>query len=163
MVVAYSIDRKSLAEHRTELVEASEALARLRGEMLSLADRDAACYRSLNELQRLDDGDARRVEIPAAARAATQVPIDVARRAVEVLRLCDRLRAITNPHLASDLRIAGGLAEAVVRTSGENVGANLGALAKDDRGWPGPVMEELGVEARALLASVMGQPARSGE
>ncbi len=160
MVVAYSIDRKALAEHRGALQAARGRLQGLRDEFLALADRDAECYRALNELQRLPELDPRRAGIADAAREATQVPIDTATRGVELLRVCEGLVGKSNPYLTSDLRIAAGLAEVVVRTSGENVGANESSLDESLRGWPGPVMSGLQDEAVALLRRVTagGEP-----
>jgi len=122
MVLAYSVNRKSLAEHRGMLEEALSRAADVRGEMLRLGDEDAAAYAALNEIQRLDPGDPRRVaEEAGALERATAVPARVMELAGEFLGLLETLVGKINPYLRSDLAIAAvlGRVEAAVRQAGE--------------------------------------------
>lgn len=126
MVVAYSVGRKSLIEHRSELDHAARSLAHAREVLVMLAAEDAEAYALVNELMRLPEGDDRRsAEMPAAAEAATRIPLAVIATCADLLRLMDRLTAITNPHLRSDLAIAAVLADAAARASRWNVAINL--------------------------------------
>ncbi|MFM9958489.1 MAG: cyclodeaminase/cyclohydrolase family protein [Phycisphaerales bacterium] len=140
MVVSYSIGKKNLAEHQVELNDAAAKLTRARGLMLALAAEDEQAYGVVNELMKLPEGDARRVaEVPAAALAATQAPLSVMATACDLLRLFERLAAITNRHLRSDLAIAAVLGDAVCRAGRWNVAINL------------PMLRELGLEQGAAI------------
>ncbi|MCA9305453.1 MAG: cyclodeaminase/cyclohydrolase family protein [Phycisphaerales bacterium] len=127
MVVSYSVGKKSLAAHQGELEDAARTLAHGRAMMLELAAEDAQAYALVNELMRLDAGDPRRErEMPAAAEAATRIPLALIAACADLLRLMDRLPEITNPHLRSDLAIAAVLTEATARASRWNVAINMG-------------------------------------
>jgi methenyltetrahydrofolate cyclohydrolase len=116
MVVAYSLGKKSLAAHQQELESASSYLRRAESLFLGLAEEDAEAYGLVNELQKLPENDARRQrELPAAMQAAIQVPLSAIAACDDLLRRCERLRPMTNPHLHSDLAAAAALAEACAR------------------------------------------------
>ncbi|MCL4222131.1 MAG: cyclodeaminase/cyclohydrolase family protein [Phycisphaerales bacterium] len=134
MVVAYSIGKKSLAEHEEELREASVRLERARVALLDLADADAGAYAVLNAAFKMDKADEQRGEkIAAGARAAVIPPQATMAMGVDLLRLYERLGAITNKQLASDLRIAAILGEACARASAENILVNLPMLGDAKR------------------------------
>jgi formiminotetrahydrofolate cyclodeaminase len=142
MVLAYSLGRKSLAEHESHNAEVDRRLLQTRLLLLQLAKEDAAAYEIVNELQRLPEDDARRAkELPGAAMAATQIPLAVAAACTDLLRLCESLTGTTNPWLRSDLAIAAVLAEAGARACRWNVAINLSLL--DDCGVAEPVRERL--------------------
>lgn len=61
----------------------------------------------------------------AALRAATEVPLKVARIGVETAELAARLAASGNPNLVGDARVAVLLAAAGVRAAAELVGINV--------------------------------------
>lgn len=125
MVLAYSVGKKSLAEHEPVLREASERLGRARLVLLELAAEDEAAYGLVNALSRLPADDARRSELPAATVAAAQVPLSCVATCVGVLGVLEPLPRITNQYLRSDLAIAAILAEAAARAGAWNVRVNL--------------------------------------
>ncbi|VAX38601.1 Formiminotetrahydrofolate cyclodeaminase, partial [hydrothermal vent metagenome] len=125
MVLAYSLGKKSLAEHEPKLREASAKLSRARTVLLELAAEDEAAYGLVNELSKLPEGDARRADLPAATLAAARVPLSCMAACASVLRLLDTLPGITNKYLHSDLAIAAILAEAATRSAAWNVRVNL--------------------------------------
>lgn len=129
MVVSYSLGKKSLAAHQSELERAAHALTNARAVLLELAEEDAQAYGLVNELQRLPDTDARRrAELPAAIQASIQVPMATIAACTDLLRLCERLAPMTNRQLHSDLAIAAVLAESVARASLWNVRVNATLL-----------------------------------
>jgi formiminotetrahydrofolate cyclodeaminase len=150
MVVAYSVGRKSLAAHEPVLRAAAFTLADARAALLELAEEDARAYAALNALQRLPDADPARAGTASALAAATEVPMRTARACADALALMASLRGRTNPHLASDLRIAKLLAHAATRASAVNVEVNLPGLP-----------EPQAAAARARLADVMAAADRS--
>lgn len=134
MVVAYSIGRKSLAEHGAALADARDRLTTARARCLELADADAQAYEVLNAAMRLPaDDPERQARVADAARHATSPPLALCGVAADLAALCESLAAITNPHLASDLAIAGVLAASCAEAARWNVRANLPLLPESER------------------------------
>jgi formiminotetrahydrofolate cyclodeaminase len=130
MVVAYSVDRKSLAEHHAVLVDAKGRLERARSLLMALAEADAEAYGVLNEAMKRSKDDPHRAKLVAnAARDAIAPPRASMALGIDLLRLLEELGPKSNPWLASDLRIAAILVECLVRCSAENVRINLGLLS----------------------------------
>ncbi|MBO0873939.1 MAG: cyclodeaminase/cyclohydrolase family protein [Pseudonocardia sp.] len=102
-----------------ELAGLSEPADELRARLLELADADAAVYAEVLAAGR---DRAARAE---AWRAATEVPLEMARRGAEVAVLAARLAAEGNQNLVGDARAAVLLAEAGVRAAAELVGINV--------------------------------------
>lgn len=155
MVVSYSAGKKSLAAHEAELRAAAPELQRARNLMLDLADEDAAAYGLVNELQRLAETDARRIEqMPAALAASVQAPLATMAACLTLLRLFETLATRSNRHLRSDLAIAAILAEAAARSSAWNVAVNAAML--DETGRDAALAESARAvrEARAIGARV---------
>lgn len=137
MVVALSSGRPGaeLIEHDLEHIGA--AATTWQSELLNLAELDANAYQAVIEARRLPrDGElerqARAVQVAAATREATRVPLEVVRAASEVLDLAERLAPIGNRHAASDVGVAGLLAVAAMRGAALNVRINLPHLAGDE-------------------------------
>ena len=131
MVVAYSIGKTSLAEHEPALAAARSRLERMGTAFLELAGEDAAAYALLSELLRMPvDDPRRRSDLPAAADAATRVPLACVAASTALTRLCLDLTTITNRRLHSDLAIAAILAEAAARAGARNVTVNLPTLSE---------------------------------
>jgi formiminotetrahydrofolate cyclodeaminase len=107
----------------------------LRARLIELADADAEV--SADVLAAGRDRAAR----AEAMRAATEVPLEMARRGAEVAGLAARLAAEGNQNLAGDARAAVLLAEAGVRAAAELVGINVrqgeldGAAIADARAY----------------------------
>jgi methenyltetrahydrofolate cyclohydrolase len=134
MVVSYSLGRKSLAQHQGELERSSGYLGRAKEIFLELAREDAEAYGLVNELQKLPEPDPRRQrELPGANEAAIQVPLTAIAAADDLLRHCESLAAISNPHLHSDLAIAAVLAESAARSAAWMVRVNSASLHDHDK------------------------------
>lgn len=147
MVIAYSVGRKSLADHQQTHETAREELHRAARRFLAFAEQDASAYSRLNEIQRLSKEDPKRAQLDQALTEAVAPPLGVIRLCVETLELCERLAPISNKWLLSDLGIAAVLLEAAARASKWNIEVN--ARAMRDEGMSGA--DPLG-EADALLA-----------
>lgn len=128
MVVAYSIGKKTLAEHEPSLRDAQRRLSNARTLFLRLAEEDAVAYGAVNELSRLPEGDPRRAGLAPAQEAAVQAPMAMIAASVDLLRLMEELAGRSNRQLASDLAIAAVLAEATARAAGWTFAVNLGYL-----------------------------------
>ncbi len=155
MVLAYSVNKQSLAEHKDQLQQAIVSLTNTQQLLLELAREDEAAYAQLNALEKLDKDDPKRAEIPAAALQAAQVPLSALATCVNTLRLLDTLSAITNVYLHSDLAIAAILAHAGAKAAGWNVRVNLPSLSDEtQRASMATHMEQLLGDARLLCAGI---------
>jgi formiminotetrahydrofolate cyclodeaminase len=132
MVVAYSVGKKSLADHADDLRGHAERLERLRSVFLRLADEDALAFPALQAAQKLDDTDpGKPAALAQASDAALGAPRATLACATDLLRALESLPGITNPHLASDLAIAAVLGEAAAASAAWNVRVNLSLVGEE--------------------------------
>ncbi|MBY0313517.1 MAG: cyclodeaminase/cyclohydrolase family protein [Phycisphaerales bacterium] len=159
MVVAYSVGKKSLAEHQPALERAGQLLARTSDMLLELAREDALAYEHMNALMKLPENDERRVrEWTSAVEAAVTAPRAVAGACADLLRLLESLAPITNRHLRSDLAIAAVLADAGARSGWWNVRVNLELIPEEARRLAiRNEMRQLLSEADARRARIEGE------
>jgi methenyltetrahydrofolate cyclohydrolase len=154
MVVALTSGRPVAVDHEDDLMEIGLRGATLTSELLRLSELDAAAYAAVVAARRLPretevEQLARARQIDAATREATSVPLEIARRADEVLQLAERLAPIGNRNAISDVGVASLLAAAGLRGAALNVRINLPFLPEDE-----PLRAEAGEELERLLASI---------
>ena len=129
MVASMSRGKKAYLQYEAQLSEAIARLTTLREELKTAIDADAESYRVVMKAYRSarehDDGG---VGVNAALRQATSVPMGVAERAAEVVRIAETLKPITNPNMASDLITGVALAQAAVTGALSNVDINVGSM-----------------------------------
>jgi methenyltetrahydrofolate cyclohydrolase len=138
MVVALTSGRPVAADHEDDLMEIGLRGATLTSELLRLSELDAAAYAAVVAARRLPRDTeieqlARARQIDAATREATSVPLEIARRADEVLQLAERLAPIGNRNAISDVGVASLLAAAGLRGAALNVRINLPLLPEDEQ------------------------------
>lgn len=133
MVCALTSGKKKYA-HVEESIQALNARAEeLRGQLQQLAEDDAEAFRRLSaayKLPRETEADVaiRKAAIQEATRLATDVPLQTARAAADVLPLCDVAAEQGNSAALSDVGVAVLLAQAAVRSALFNVVINLHTL-----------------------------------
>jgi formiminotetrahydrofolate cyclodeaminase len=137
MVAELTIGRSDAAERDDVLREVRDSAARLRVDLLDLAETDAAAYDAVVAARRLPKGtDAERAERSRRMRStiveAARVPLETARRSREVLDLAVRIAPIGNRNAVSDAGVAAQLASAAVRGAVLNVRINLPYLPADE-------------------------------
>jgi len=125
------------------------AAAAWQSELLNLADLDANAYRAVVVARRLPRGtdlerQARDVQVAAAIREATRVPLQTVRAATAVLELAERLAPLGTRKAISDVGVSGALASASARGAALNIRINL----------PDVEDEELRAEALATLETL---------
>lgn len=129
MVVAYSLGRSSLEEHQEQLASLNSLLTEIRTKLLEFADRDAEAYAGLNELWSLPKDDPKRVEKwDGALGLAITVPTGIMQAGYELLTIYEKLAPICNKNLLSDLAGASAMAEACIKSAGQNVRVNANML-----------------------------------
>ena len=112
------------------------AADRLRLELAQLADDDAAVFNKFMEAYKMPKATdtekaMRTAAIGQAAIAAAEVPMQIANKSLEVLKLARRLIVFGNPNAISDGTVSALMARAALRSALYNVKINLG-LIKDD-------------------------------
>ena len=129
MVASMSRGKKAYAQHEHQLSEAISRLSQLREELKASIDADAESYNSVMAAYKKSRESAGADGlIDAALKQATSVPLSVAERAREVLRITEQLRPVTNPNMKSDLLTAAALARAAIDGALANVEINLESL-----------------------------------
>jgi formiminotetrahydrofolate cyclodeaminase len=126
---------EDLDERMRSLVERSDAARR---EFLDLAERDAAAFDGVMTSFRLPKGteverQARTDAIQAALGDAATVPLEIARRAVDLMELAEDATAMGNPNAASDGMSAAAELFAAVLAARANVEINASSLRDEAR------------------------------
>jgi formiminotetrahydrofolate cyclodeaminase len=133
MVCALTVGKAKFAAVEPEIRALAQRLARADGMLRQFIDEDAAAYEVLCEAFKVDRSDPRRAErVSTAATLAATVPLETAALCAELVRDLNRLAAIGNPLLRSDVAAALHLAQAAMRAAAANVRANLPWIAADD-------------------------------
>ena len=149
MVLAYSIDPTKPAE---DLVDVSAALTAGRRRFLELADEDARSYdavRQSKKFRKEHPGDPAGQEgYLKAVRGAAEVPLETARRAVELAERLAGVRERTRAALASDLVTSLAMFRAATEGALANVAINL-----DDLKAAGEPTTDLDTEVARLRAT----------
>ncbi len=129
MVASMSRGKKAYAQFERELTEAISRLSLLREELKASIDADAESYNSvMAAYKKSRESAAADGMIDSALKQATRVPLGVAERAREVLKISESLGPITNPNMKSDLTTASALARAATEGALANVDINLESL-----------------------------------
>ncbi|MFZ1085383.1 MAG: glutamate formimidoyltransferase [Terracidiphilus sp.] len=152
MVATMSRGKKAYLQYESQLSEAVARLTPLREELKTAIDADAEAYnlvmRAYKAARESADGGK---AIHAALRQATQVPLGVAEKAVEIARIATDLKPISNPNMSSDLITAIALAGAALEGALANVAINLDSIQPDS-----PDDEAFVSETRKRVAVLKG-------
>lgn len=137
MALRYSVGKKGLEAHETELADILKRLAAARAMMLQLAAEDQLAFEASQNLKK--QGASADV-LAAATLTAIRVPQAVAAAGAAVLDEAARAAPIANRWLLSDLVVCAELAMATVRCGICNVRINLSSVPDADErarfaGW----------------------------
>jgi formiminotetrahydrofolate cyclodeaminase len=164
MVCRYTIGReryRSSEDRANQLLDEAE---RLRSALEQDVEADVEAYQGYAEAQRLprdtDEQKAARDEARQRALiASTEVPLGVAERSSQVVRLACDASAIGNPYLISDAGVAASLGLAAFESAALNVELNASGL--EDAAFASSVLERLRLagtidELRAVATATYG-------
>jgi methenyltetrahydrofolate cyclohydrolase len=137
MVGTLSQNRPKYAEHSALHEMVVPAARKLAGELLDIADEDAAAYAACAFALKLPreaftDKAFRDEQIKSTALVAAEVPLRCVERCREVLVLAEALAGRSNVNASSDLRVAALLSEAAGHGAAENVLVNIPLIGETD-------------------------------
>jgi formiminotetrahydrofolate cyclodeaminase len=139
MVCNLTIGRPRYAAHDALMREALARATTLRHRALALAAADARAFGAVTDAYRLprdtaEQARARAERIQVALIGATEVPLQTAALAGEVVQLAGRIADGANVNALADVAAAAASARAALETALVNVEANLAALPDRSRG-----------------------------
>ena len=134
-----TLGKKKYAEVEAEMKTACERAENLRRELTQAAEEDARAHEGLLVAFKLPTGDraqdrARNEAIERAAIRALQIPLDVARKAVEVMSLAERCVQAGDLGVITDAAAAVSLARAALFAVEYNIRINADSLQKKANG-----------------------------
>lgn len=113
-----------------ETIAAADAL---RGRLTALMDEDIAAFNELAATWKLPDDPGHRARKEAAVIAATEKPLEIMERCVEVMRLARAGLETSKKNCLSDAGVAGLCAHAALESARLNVMINLPGIADEAR------------------------------
>ena len=153
MVASLSEGRPKYLSHAALHAYAGETGRRLAARFLDLADHDSVAYADFGAAMRLAkdteaERETRRIALSAAARRASDVPMQTVEACLELVAIAESLVGRSNVNAASDLDVAALLGEAAARGAAANVLINLPAV--NDEAYVGMATARV----MGLLASI---------
>ena len=162
MTCNLTIGREKFAEVEEDLTEVREELEPIRVMLLTSIDRDSDAYDAVVTAFGMPKGTpeertARKEAIQTSMRTASEVPMDVARRAARALELASTVTEMGNPNALSDAGCGARFIEAGLRGALYNVRINLPSI-KDEAFVADMKREVEAISRRAdeALARVLG-------
>jgi formiminotetrahydrofolate cyclodeaminase len=128
MVLAYSVDKKDLQEHSQINREFLMDLNNCRRKFYQYMREDQVYYSKLNKSKKNQVSES---EIDLLQEKCVFIPRDIIKNALDVLRICLKIKDISNKYLKSDLLICGELALATIRCGIYNIDINLPYLKNE--------------------------------
>jgi formiminotetrahydrofolate cyclodeaminase len=137
MVARLSTDRPKYAAFQTTHARALATGERGRTILLELADADARAYAGFADARKMpkesdDEQAAREAATRIAARASTEVPLNVVDECSRLLLDVAAMAGRSNLNASSDLEVAARLASAAARGAAANVLINLPMVGDED-------------------------------
>lgn len=138
MVGRLTIGKTGFEDLQERMAALVERAADARTEFVALGERDAEAFESVMTAFRMSKGSdvekaARDEAIQRGLEHAAGVPLEIGRRAVDLMELAEDATAMGNPNAASDGMSAAGLLFAAVIGARANVEINASSLKDEGR------------------------------
>ena len=138
MVGRLTVDRAGFEDLRERMVALVERADEARSEFVVLGERDAEAFGSVMSAYRMPKGSdvemaARTDAIQRGLEHAAAVPLEIGRRAVDLMELAEDATAMGNPNAASDGMSAAAMLFAAVLAARANVEINASSLKEPSR------------------------------
>jgi formiminotetrahydrofolate cyclodeaminase len=139
MACQLTIGRPRYVQHEAEMLAALSEATKLRDRALQLAADDVKAFGAVGEAYKLpretdEQKQARTEQIRRALQGATEVPLDTAVLAGNLIKLAGRIVGGANVSVLADVAAAAVSARAALEVALINVEANLAALGDASRG-----------------------------
>ncbi|EYB68977.1 hypothetical protein DEIPH_ctg012orf0038 [Deinococcus phoenicis] len=131
------------------------ALTGLRGRLQALADEDVRAFQAYVQATRLPEGEERAAALNQAGRAAIQVPLHLARTAVEVLGLTGLLVPQVHAEVTSDVGAGAAILEGALHAALLTVEINLPHMAPGEQETLKAERDSLEARGRHLAAETL--------
>lgn len=159
MMCNLTTGKKKYEQVQARVREIESELGRLALRLRELIDEDAASFEAVLQAYRLpketDEQKAQRSrQIEATGRGAVAVPLETARRSIEVLRLLKEISAVGNANALSDVTVGGQLARTAVKGAYYNVSVNLGMLPEEEAESIRRQITDIVAEAETVAAEI---------
>lgn len=137
MVCRLTVDKPKYADVSDEMRRTMDRAETLRKGFAGLVDRDTEAFQAVMSAFRMpkesdEQKAARSKAIQEATRGATEVPLEVHQRTVELIRLAQQAAEKGNPNSVSDAGVAAEMARSAAKGAAMNVQINLGGLKDQD-------------------------------
>jgi formiminotetrahydrofolate cyclodeaminase len=126
MVAGLTVGRKGYEKVQEDVRRLRNRAIRNKKKLLDLADKDVAAFNGVVRAYKL------RKDLQPALRKATEVPLETAETAKQVLALAEEVVKKGNKHAISDAKSARYLARAAILSALENVKINLKTIEDPD-------------------------------
>jgi glutamate formiminotransferase/formiminotetrahydrofolate cyclodeaminase len=134
-IAGQTVGKKKYAEVEAEMKTVREKAEGLRCELTQAIDEEARALAEVAAAFKLSGGNkAHNEAIEQASLRALQVPLNVARKAVEVMSLAERCAQVGDLSAIAEAAAAVSLARAALIAAGYNVRINVDALQKKANG-----------------------------
>jgi formiminotetrahydrofolate cyclodeaminase len=168
MVARLSADRPKYAAFQKTHARALAAGERGRTILLELADADARAYAGFADARKMpkeseEEKAARDAATRIAARASTEVPLNVVDECSRLLVDIAAMSGRSNLNASSDLEVAARLASAAARGAAANVQINLPMVGDEDYAVATTRAVERLLDGIERNASLVNEVVRSGE
>jgi formiminotetrahydrofolate cyclodeaminase len=161
MVLAYSQGKQSLEEYSKLHEDCIKFLHVAKDESIALGDADSEAYEKVSALWKLSKSDPNRInQWDTALAEAIQIPLQTMELCNRILVTLNTLVGKTNEMLASDLAIAGILAESSARAAWWNVGINTKQMECESQAKPFTDHSNQLLDSCKELASLIEQSCR---
>ena len=149
MVANLTIGKKGYEAVEAEMNSIARAASGLRQKLTDAIDRDADAYSEVMAAYRLPKGTvaekwARDGKIQQAFKQAARVPLEVAREAIQIIDLVDRVVKSGNQNAVTDGVVAAMNARTATLAALYNVKINLGSISDEE------FVNQLSLEIREL-------------
>ena len=139
MVGHLTIGKKGFEDLDARMRSVVETADAEREAFLTLAEQDSRAFESVMASFKLpketdEEKNSRTLEIQKAYEAAAAIPLELSKRAVQLMELAEDATALGNPHAASDGYSAGTLLFAAALAAMANVRINAAGLKDEAKG-----------------------------
>jgi glutamate formiminotransferase/formiminotetrahydrofolate cyclodeaminase len=132
MVARLTVGKKRYADVEETMSAIVAAASDLRGRLLNAVDEDSEAFNAVMAAFRLPDDDpARATAIQDSTIHAADVPLNVARLALEAMQLAEQVARQGNKNAATDAAVASLMGLAAVEGAALNVRVNVASLQDD--------------------------------